>query len=222
MLSAYPTKKGTGISIYGDYGDLYTLYQTVTQVSLALDEARPIQKAHNMLLTNFAYEIRHAYSGHRLMEKINYIDDVELQSYGFRIIWPDMLVYLAVLRSCAGFTPTSKLHQSVLYMLEHLVEKAMFDYDAQGATILKDFICQQISIHHELALQLYQATHLSFISQYPGKPRFRKISNLITSHFSTYSAEHKKVVLDIEMYAKAHNCAPQDVYLESEFPEIEW
>lgn len=222
MLSAYPTKKGTGISIYGDYGDLHTLYQMVHQVTLSLNEAQPIPKAHNELLMNFAYEIRHAYSGHRLTEKISYDDGIELQSYGFRLIWPDILIYLSVLRFCAGFSPTSKLHQSMLYMLEYLVEKALFDYDPEGANTLKNYISQQINIHHELAWQLYQAAHFSFIYQNPGKQRFRKIPSLISDHFSTFSNEHKKIMASIEVYAKNNNCTPQEVQLQNEYPEIEW
>lgn len=58
MLQAYPTKKGTGIEIYGTRDDLEILYETVHKMPTTLDEYNKFQKAQFQLLMNFAYEIR--------------------------------------------------------------------------------------------------------------------------------------------------------------------
>lgn len=75
MLQAFPTKNGTGVSIFGDYGDLQMLYQTIHHFSETLDENRNPQKAQHLLLMNFAYEVRKAFSGKRLVNKFSYPGD---------------------------------------------------------------------------------------------------------------------------------------------------
>jgi len=117
MLQGYPTRSGTGIAIYGDYGDLRCLYDTVHHFAAAIDEGNKLQKGQHQLLMNFAYEIRHAYMGTRLKKKINFYDDIEEQSqYGFQLVWTDILIFISVLQDNAGYLKSDKLHQANLYM----------------------------------------------------------------------------------------------------------
>ena len=53
MIQAYPTKNGTGIAIFGDYGDLYALYQSVHEVANSLDENNIQLSGQHKLLMNF-------------------------------------------------------------------------------------------------------------------------------------------------------------------------
>lgn len=69
MLQAYPTHNGTGVSIYGDYGDLKNLYDTVHEIAGSLDEYNTYQKGQHKLLMNFAYGIRKSMSGSRLNKR---------------------------------------------------------------------------------------------------------------------------------------------------------
>ena len=94
MLRTYPTKKGTGISIYGDLGDLHALYETVHGIAHVLDENNKLQNGQFQLLMNFAYEIRKAYSGHRLTDKIQFIgSEQELEYIGFNVVWTDIILF---------------------------------------------------------------------------------------------------------------------------------
>ena len=81
MLPGYPTKNGTGISIFGDYGDLNSLYSTVHEIANSLDEYNERLKAQHQLLMNFAYEIRKASSCKRITDKLIYKVDLKEMQY---------------------------------------------------------------------------------------------------------------------------------------------
>lgn len=222
MLQAYPTKSGTGISIFGDYGDLSSLYSTIHEVAAPLDDNNSIQKAQAKLLMNFAYEVRKAYSGQRLTDKLTYSgDDKELSYYGFQLAWTDILIFISAIRYCAGHVHTDKLQQANLYMLEYVVEKALFQYDAEGANEIKHYIGQRINIINEFAFIIYQAVHIEYVSGRPGKKRFRNIPNLIGTHFSEYRQEYKDLIASFEQSAKEQDCKITDLEF-SDFPDIKW
>ena len=222
MIQAYPTKQGTGVAIYGDYGDLNALYETVHQIADSLDENNKFQKGQFQLLMNFAYEIRKAFSGERLKEKFIYDgDEASVAFYGFQIVWTDILIFINVLRHNAGYFQTNKLHQGSLYYLEYIVEKALFDYDAVGANNIKDFIAQRINILDMCVFQIYQILHIKFVSERPGKTRFRKIPDFIINHFSSRSIEYNELIASLKDMAKEQNCDITDLE-PNEFPEIKW
>jgi len=191
MLQAYPTKNGTGITILGDYGDLASLYDTVQHVADTLSESNKNQKGQFQLLMNFAYEIRKAYSGQREKEKISFDTDDEYYYYGFQVVWTDILIFISVLRHNAGYAQSDKYNQACMYLLEYVVEKALFEYDPEGASIIKEFIAQRINIRDQYAFLIYQAVHIKFVTEKPGKTRFRKIPTYVGSYFSNYSQEYK-------------------------------
>nr|WP_319511382.1 hypothetical protein [uncultured Draconibacterium sp.] len=222
MLQGYPTKSGTGISIFGDYGDLYSLYSTVHEIANSLDEYNERLKAQNQLLMNFAYEIRKAYSGNRLTDKLIFEgDDKEMYYYGFHCVWTDILIFIATLRYNAGYIQTEKLHQANLYMLEYVVEKAMFDYDAEGASIIQYFIGQRINVTNKFAFIIYQALHIHFVSARTGKKRFRNIPSLIGDFFSERGQEYKNLIASFETSAIEQNCEITDLEFDT-FPDIKW
>lgn len=222
MLQGSPTKNGTGISIYGDYGDLKALYETAHGIAKAIDGESIESKAQTDLLMNFAYEIRKAYSGQRLnIKHIFEGDDKELSYYGFHCVWTDLLIFISVLRHNSGYIQTDKLQQANLYLLEYLIEKALFEYDAEGADSIKNFIGQKINITHKYAFILYQVLHLTFITEKGGKKRFRNIPHLINNHFSEYQEEYKALIQTLEESAKEQNCHITDLEF-ADFPEINW
>ena len=216
MLQGYPTKNGTGISIFGD---LSSLYETVHGIAESMDENNIHFKGQSQLLMNFAYEIRKAYSGQRLNDTIIFDgDDKKLHYYGFQCVWTDILIFIAVLRRNVGYIQTNKLQQANLYLLEYITERTLFKYDAEGANLIKDFIGKRINIANKYAFLLYQALHLEFITQKIGKKRFRNITQLINEHFSEWRQEYKEIILSLEFSAKEQNCQIIDL----EFPEIVW
>jgi hypothetical protein len=222
MLLAYPTKRGTGLSIFGDYGDLTNLYRTVHEVASSLDENNIRCKGQNQLLMNFAYEIRKAYSGERLMDEVKFVgDNHELHYYGFQLIWTDVLIFISVLRHNAGFIQTNKLDQANMYQLEHAIEKALFDYDPEGANEIQHFIGQRINITNKFAFIIYQALHIKFATSTSGKKRFRNIPKLIGDHFSEWKQEYKDLIYSFEKSAIEQKCEVIDLEF-ADFPEIVW
>jgi len=222
MLQAFPTKNGTGAAIFGDYGDLRSLYDTAHHIAQTLDEQNRWQKGQNQLLMNFAYEIRKAYSGDRLTDEVRFPGEGHtLHYYGFQVVWTDLLIFISALRHNAGYIQTNRMHQANLYMLEHLTEKALFDYDQAGAAEIIMSITHGIAVGTEYAFIIYQAIHLEFVTARSGKARFRKIPQLLSNHFNTWAPEYKALIASFEQSAKDQNCGITDLEF-SEFPEIKW
>jgi len=222
MLQGEPTKNGTGISIFGDFGDLANLYEVVHEIANTVDESNLNLKAQCQLLMNFAYEIRKAYSGQRLKEKITYgVDEIEYQYFGFQIVWTDILIFISTLRNNAGFIQTDKFQQANLYMLEHIVEESLFDYDTVGANKIKDFIGQRIRITDKYAFIIYQALHLKFVSEKVGKKRFRSIPDLLGNYFCERSKEYMELINSFQISAKQQNCDVLDLEF-NDFPDFVW
>jgi len=218
MLQGYPTKNGTGISIFGDYGDLNSLYSTIHEIADSLGESN----AQSLLLMNFAYEIRKAFSGQRLTDKLMFSgDNKEMHYYGFQCVWTDILIFISVLRHNAGYVQTGKLQQANLYMLEYVVEKALFDYDPEGANNIQNLIGQRINITNKYAFIIYQALHIKFVTNRQGKKRFRSIPQLINEYFSEWGQEYKKLIASFEISAREQNCEITDLEF-NDFPEIKW
>lgn len=221
MLQAYPTKSGTGISIFGDYGDLTSLYDTVHHIADALDEDNDYQKGPQMLMMNFAYEIRHAYQGTRLTEQMSFGDDQPHHYYGFQLVWTDLLIFINALRENAGFVMTDRRNQAHLYLLEYVVEQALMQYDGDGAKEIISLIGRGLCVSGELAFIIYQTVHVEFVSQRGGKARFRKIPYLLRSYFSSWSPEHKQMLANLQRSAEAHSCEIHELQF-SDFPDIKW
>jgi len=221
MLQAFPTKGGTGVSIFGDYADLSSLHDTIHHIADALDEGNSYQKGQHMLLMNFAYEVRHAYQGTRLTEKMSFDGEQSFNYYGFQLVWTDILIFISALRTNAGYVSTGRLNQASLYLLEYVVENALNSYDAAGAAEIIPLIGRGLSISGELAFIIYQTLHVEFVSEKIGKARFRKIPKLLRSYFSSWSPEHKQLVAHLTASAKANNCEIHDLEF-SDFPDIEW
>ncbi|SFP79962.1 DUF6904 family protein [Parafilimonas terrae] len=222
MLQAYHTKNGTGISIFGNYGELNLLYDIIHHIANSLDQKEGSQEAQFQLLMNFAYEVRKATSGQRLKEQFTFDgDDVQHTLYGFQLVWTDILILISALRHNAGYTSTDKLQQAILYQLEYITELALFEYDPVGANDIKDLIARGINVSSQYAFNIYQALHIKYVTEKAGKSRFRKIPELIDTHFSEWRQEHKNLVASFQRLAKEQNCAIADLEF-SDFPEIVW
>ena len=77
MLQGFSTQNGTGITIYGDYCDLRSLYLTISKISdkICLTEDDP----QCITLMSFSYEVRKAYSEQRLKEEITFDGDGNIE-----------------------------------------------------------------------------------------------------------------------------------------------
>jgi hypothetical protein len=225
MLQGYPTKNGTGISIFGDFADLDCLYETVHEIAESLDENDIQLKGQWQLLLNFAYDIRKAYSGERLTDKVKFNgDDHEIPYFGFQCVWTDILIFISTLRQNAGYLPTNKKNQANLYRLEYVVEKALFSYDEEGANIIHQYIGQRINVANPYAFIIFQALHIKFLSYLSGKRRFRNIPKLIENHFSQSRRQYKNLIRAFEFSLNEYNCEISELeYTDfTDFEDIKW
>ncbi|QKJ32439.1 hypothetical protein HQ865_22630 [Mucilaginibacter mali] len=222
MLQAIPTKNGTGVSIYGDYGDLKSLYEAVDHIANTLNGDNKFQKGQHQLLMNFAYEIRKGYSGLRLTEEMRFPGEQHtLHYYGFQLVWTDILIFISTLRHNAGYIQTDRLQQATLYLLEYVIEKALDDYDRAAASEIKNFITYGIPVSNEYSFIIYQAIHIEYVSGKSGKARFKKIPKLLNNYFNTWAPEYKSLIASFEQSAKEQNCEITDLEFQ-DFPDIKW
>ncbi|MGZ3839826.1 MAG: DUF6904 family protein [Flavisolibacter sp.] len=223
MFQSFPTKNGTGITIYGHHSDLEALYDTIHDIARPLDEGDVYRNGQNLLLLNLAYDVRKAFMGARLIrkEKHNGQEGQEEILFGFQTVWTDMLIFLAALRIHAGYIPLERLHQGMLFLLEDTVEKALFDYDAEGANQIRHYIGKGFDVRHDYAFMIFQALHIDFVLAKPGKKRFRSIPGLLISHFTPGLKVHDSLVATWEAKAKKIGCAVTELQF-GDFPDIIW
>lgn len=221
MIKTFPTKRGTGVSIYGLADDLKYVYDVVHYIATSLDEGNIYTKGKHQLLMNFAYEIRKAYQGSQSLKAFVQLNGEKIEYVGFDVVWTDILIFLNVLRNQAGYMSTDRRMQSVLYSLEAGIEEAIRAYDPESAEEILSFIESRLMIQSQYCFILYQAVHIEFVGQSGGKRRFKKIPLLLSSHFSAFHEVHIDFVKRLEATAEQQNCNPTDLSY-SEFPEIRW
>lgn len=216
MLYAIPTKRGYGVTLYGDCKDLESLHGTI---HLICDENSYGVYSHKEMALSIAYEIRKAYEGKR--QKI--IDEERGSTYyATNIAWPEALFYASFLRHTAGFCPTTKKDQANLYCFEYCIESALVSYDYNiGTDILiwydtigcvsKDFI---ISFVNEIN---YEYLHGGL----SGKRNFKRLPELLRNIHSS-SDEYNRFAEYIKTEAQKNNCRPDQLWDGRDWPEIKW
>lgn len=220
MIQAHPTNKGTGIEIYGDYGDLSNLYETVRKIAHRSEEYDATFKGQFQILMNFAYEIRKAYSNERLYQKMSYDSDHEVYYFGFQYLWTDLLYTISALRYNAGYVPLTKLDQATLYLIEFFTKKAIIEFDPQGAENIQHFIGQRLDTTDELVYLINGAIDSEYLSEKPTIRRFRNIPNLLIS-YSSHLDKYRRFKLDLQIRADELNCGILDIEYEN-LPDVIW
>lgn len=125
MIVSHSTEFGAGIAVFGDDNDLSDLHQTVHQIVARC----PVVEVHKEFMSEFALELRKAKEGRRETYNAGSRGDQPLVYSGFKMLWPKYLTQLALLRWCAGFSPTSRGMQANLYRLEAAAEESLFAAD---------------------------------------------------------------------------------------------
>lgn len=221
MLQSNPSKNGTGIEIWGDYGDLASLYHTIHKIASRLNEYDDKFKGQSDIVMSFAYEVRKSYEGSRLRETFSFNSENKVNYYGFQYLWTDLLFAISVLRLNAGYVMMDELDQANLYILEYTLKSSLTAYDPKGAEVLKLFIGQRINVHDPLIFHMLQGINYVYLSQKPSKARFRNIPNLIIGYTSPFSETHKLWKEDLEKNAKKLNCAVLQIEY-GEYPSFEY
>lgn len=221
MLQGNPSRKGTGIEIWGDYGDLASLHKTIHKIGNRLNEYEDEFKGQSDIVMSFAYQVRKSFEGSRMKEEFSYDSENKATYYGFQYLWTDVLFAIAVLRANAGYVTTDELDQANLYLLEYNLKKSLFEYDPKGADLIQNFIGQRINVHDKLIFHMLQAINFEYLSQNPTKTRFRNIPNLIIGYTSPFSETYALWKADLEKSAKRLKCEVLEIGY-SDYPEFEF
>jgi hypothetical protein len=219
MFIAKPTKKGTGVALYGSENDLILLHEVIHHLGNSAEIDTQYPYGNYLVMMNFAYEIRKAYSGQRLSALPN---DQELAGLlGAQFVWTDILIFTNALRNAAARCVTSKSLLATLNDLESALLDALEAYDEIGAADLVRYVGKRIATDDHVIFLLYQSLHIEFVSLAGGKSRFRKISSLMDDYFVLNSAVRKSVLKQLDKIASENNCEPEELEFDY-FPEIKW
>lgn len=216
MLISYPTQRGTGILLEGDYYDMHALYWVVHAVAGALE--RPETDSQYMRLLGLAYEVRHCYQGDRQQRRS---EDAGTY-YGFKYNWPDMLVATNLLRRAASLYHPGRTELAMLAWLEACVEKALSLFDAEGAQGLTGFIGTGINTEGPLFCHLADSLTGYYLNQRATKARFRELPQLLNDFLTPSGEAYQQVTQQVRAAAAHHRCSLQEIQVNNWPEKLVW
>lgn len=176
MLQIIPTKNNYGVKIMGDYGDLYSLYSTLSNYFYDNNDIAFSQRAR--LLTIMSYDIRHAYQHERECEKLMYDSENKVTYYGCYTDWITLLFSIACLKCNLSEFKTSDLDRANVLLLSHLCREILTKLSGGNSTLF-DKCLKIIPVNHRLIYFFHQDAIREFCS-FPS-------SNKIESLYETIS-----------------------------------
>ncbi len=214
MILIEPTKYAAGVTIWGDYWDLKSLHTTIHEIVKYASYKETIRD----IPLGLAYEIRHAYQNDREQQNFGY-DSLDNVSYkGTVILWPYLLVQIKLLRDFASNAPTNKLHQSNLFLLEHLSEKALIDINPEIANKMKNWFEYPFYFSNDYYTIFLDQIARDFVNGPQGKSRIKKLPELMNMLFPT-SPEYKEFAESIERQAEELHCSPNELHDLTQWPD---
>ncbi len=218
MIYADPTKKGVGVIIYGDAFDLRSLHETIH----TLVDSAPLEEFQKEGLLGLAYEIRHAHQGDREVIKVGYKETEKCTYFGTKLIWPQVLFEVAILRQCAGYCETNKELLSNLYRIEYCLEKALLQYDqAVGSESITAFRRIRLFSNDYLTDFVPDRACAYTYGGSTGKMRFRRLPAILNS-LDELSQEYKQFHKYMWEQAKLHDTHPSNLHDMREWEDFEW
>lgn len=216
MLTAYPTKYGTGIEIYGDCYDLRSLHAVLHNMDQHIGDT----SFDGDFYMGLAYEVRKANNGHRLKKVIGPYSDEPY--HGFQFSWPDILITLNLLRQRVGYLGNQHEINAHLFRLEHITMDALRQYDATTAIELVKWITEHKVLFYVYTQKALDEARMRHYKEKNGKTRFKKL-NQHMKLLLHYSDEHHTLTNEYKQRAKKLNCEVEDLKFPSEaWSELEF
>lgn len=213
MLEFELTPKHAGLRLWGDYFALKRLYDFVHHV---VEESSAIEDKEGFVL-GLAYDIRKAFQGQRSRSFRADPNDDGCHVYGVEILWPVLLVQVALLRQALAFIPTNRLDQAIMFELEHVVEAAV----RKAMPITADEV-----IHRMQRIGTAPYTHLDsvlgsrcrYFIERPAKERLKVLPRLMETLDPMYP------FLVADGTAIRPGVIPPDAFVEGNrgWPDFEW
>jgi hypothetical protein len=211
MIKIVPTKQGAGVTLWGDYNDLDSLYETVHFLAEAA-----LYDAQDFLLS-LAYDVRHAFQGNRKLESSN-----GNTYFGVDIIWPVFLSQLVLLRRNAAYLPTIRNHQANLFRIEAATCEALERLNGKVAAECIEWLERGSSFHKEYFFEF--VTYLSSAYLTNAKSlgtRTRQLPGLLRQ-LHWFSDGYKLFEAQLKEIAQQKGVDPRTLHDLSQWPEFEW
>jgi len=213
-----PTKFGAGIALSGDFADLADLHETIHYLT---SETGPLSAHQAEFVLGLAYDVRKAYEGVRRIEPIN-TPRGSAEYYSVDILWPVFLVQLGMLRTAAGYLPTSRSHQASLYRLEACAERALLEMDPSVGAMCMRWLSHCSPLPDGFLLEFVSQQARDFVfGATTGKARFRRLPTILDD-ISSFSSKYREFERCMSEQAAQQNARPQDLWDFSEWPEFRW
>ena len=213
MLYAAPTKKGTGLELFGHADDLENLHETIHFLCGGSEGALD-QHEHAL---SVAYEIRKAFERQRDIRRSEFGEQ-----YGTQFVWPHIVFYVSYFRQLAAYRPTNKEHLANLMRLEFCLESALIEYDAKVGAEVVSLYPMVGAVNPDFYDGYVSDITYSFLYEGgSGKMRFRRLPAMVKS-MAQFSPEYRDYAAMLEREAKKHGCSPHQLRDSREWPEIEW
>lgn len=214
MLQFDLTKRHAGIVLWGDRWSLRAVHDLVHKVN----EESPLVQNKEGFLLGLAYDVRKAYEGQREKAVREHFED-RCPIYGVQILWPVIIAQVAVLRAGMAFMPTDRMDQSVMYELEHLVDRAVREASpAKAEGILVQM--KRLGAAHEHVEEVIDSRCGYFVSL-PPKQRVTQLAMLLASLDSMYDFH-----VEIATRSGSRDVIPPDSFepysCGSEWPDFQW
>lgn len=214
MLIGFPTKYGTGIEIFGDEEDLKNLNE-VTHIIRGDDDSL----SFNMLI-NFSYETKKAYMEQRLKSPAKSF--IPKNYLGFRLFWPEIIVSVNLLRLNAGYRPTDKNIQSVLYNLEYIVEEALKNFDLILGVELAKYLSFPIVVDQYLKFLVPEITTRA-LNEKNGIQRFKSYAeNMKLLGFLRRNKDEFFKIVDFEVTKRNSSYEELNYHVQLDKLKFKW
>lgn len=191
MIRLIATPNGMGVKLLGDYGDLYSLFSTISSYYAYEDKDVAMQQRGRML-TVMGYEVRHAMQNMRFSEKVRYDQYNIIEYYGCHIDWITLIFSIACLQRNLRCINTDDMDRANFYILKYKCGNLL---QAIGVKENIDTILKKIPVDNRLVYFFHQFSIREFLKQ-PADKRIKKICNVINKICSIKSPDYH----DINLY----------------------
>lgn len=220
MIRIEPTENFTGVTVQGDYDDLYNLVFSIHGMLGLVDDVKDPYYGVKMRLLGVCYDLRHAYQRDRLiLLEDNGMDEESMEwheiitpkqnvYYGVEILFPE-IIYLAMMlpvliesgRRNYGPRKSSQVEKSRLTLSEYLGDKASLEVFAAGAwQALAKVIGQEETDKIHIQMTKTHEMYGFFLPQYVDKLNVEYLNTPIEKRKAKLLAIAKRTLKKPEAY----------------------
>ncbi len=219
MITAEATRYGSGVAVFGDPLDLYTLVENI--YVLADDDVLGAELSEYLL--GLAYDVRHSLMGDREAKEMDvpYLQEPHVYR-GTKMLWPHVLVQIALIRQSEPYVDRSRLHIPTLGGLETAVFTALVEYDSKVGTEAAKRTLDLPRFPSDYLSAFIESETITFLEEgRAGKQRFRRLPALIRrirSDSSDYRAFERACISQSDELG----CHPTEMGDPRPWPEFRW